>query len=64
LGPECRGFDLADYDFYLNTIASGVLPTFVSTINFERFIAKMLNLKTIKEAVLFPRATRNTSNKP
>lgn len=58
------GFDLADYDFYLNTIASGVLPTFVSTINFERFIAKMLNFKTVKEAVLFPRATRNTSNKP
>lgn len=55
------GLNINDYGFYLDTMSDGVTPTFVSTINFERLIAKILNLKTTKEAILFPRATRHAT---
>jgi aspartyl/asparaginyl-tRNA synthetase len=58
---EYLGLEVKNYNFYLETMNCGVFPTFLSTINFERLIAKMLNLKTIKEAILFPRSNRNTT---
>jgi aspartyl/asparaginyl-tRNA synthetase len=58
------GLDYNNYSFYLDAMSNGVMPTFVSTINFDRLIAKLLKMRTVKEAILFPRSTRNTVVKP
>lgn len=50
-----RGLDPKDFKFYIDTFKYGMPPHGGWAVGCERVVYKILNLPTIKEAVLFPR---------
>lgn len=50
-----RGMDPEKFGFYLEAFKSGMPPHGGCSTGLERFTARMLELKNVKEAAAFPR---------
>ncbi len=54
-GIKAKGLNPADFEFYLQAFKTGIPPHGGVGLGLERLTQKILGLKNVKEASLFPR---------